>query len=93
MNAAPEKNEDCLAELEGYVVNGYVLDDEGQWVTIAGRKRVEEEVLAHLVSGRVLHAGHWLTFDEVRAAQAQAAAAAVQPEDAQEETRAFEVSP
>jgi hypothetical protein len=69
------------------IVSGFVLDDAGKWITLAERKKVEEEVLAHLMGGRLLHEGRWLSFDEVKTARQ---AAAVPPEEEREETRVIE---
>ena len=46
-----------IAEMENCILKGLVLDELGNWVTIADRKAVEEETIAHLASGQVLFEG------------------------------------
>lgn len=57
---------DRIAEIENFVLGGFVLDDRGTWVSIADKKSSEEDFLVHLEAGRVLHNGRWVTFAEAR---------------------------
>ena len=70
------------------IAAGFVLDDAGTWVPLAEREKIEKEVLAHLVAGRLLHEGRWLSFDEVKIARAQASTPP--HEEEREETRVIE---
>ena len=73
---------------EERVASGFVLDDFGNWIPLAERKKIEKEVMAQLVAGRFLHEGRWLSFDEVKIAQTNTKAAS--PEEEREETHAIE---
>ena len=55
-----------IAEMENCILKGLVLDELGKWVTIADRKAVEEETIAHLSSGQVLFEGRWVDFPELK---------------------------
>jgi hypothetical protein len=55
-----------IAEMENCILKGLVLDELGNWVTIADRKAVEEETMAHLSSGQVLFEGRWVNFPELK---------------------------
>jgi hypothetical protein len=81
------KTVDCSREFVKRIVSGSVLDDQGRWVTLAERKMVEEEVLEHLMAGRILQDGKWMTFEEVKIARTEAMAP---PEEEREETRRLE---
>jgi len=80
---------DRMRAIEDRIVKGYVLNEQGNWVTIEQRRKVEEEVLAHLTAGRILHEGKWLDFDSVKALRShrQEIAPAVE----EEETREFKI--
>lgn len=82
------KTTDRIRAFEERIISGFVLDDFGTWIPLAERKKVEEEVLAHLADGCLLHEGRWLGFDEVKIARTNAAKAL--PEEEREETRAIE---
>jgi hypothetical protein len=58
-----------LAEMENCILKGLVLDEHGTWVTIADRKAVEEDTMAHLASGQVLFEGRWINFPELKASR------------------------
>jgi hypothetical protein len=47
-----------------------VIDEHGQWVPIADKKAVEEDFLAHLSAGQVLHEGRWVSIAEAKSAKA-----------------------
>jgi hypothetical protein len=81
------KTVDCNREFVKRIVSGFVLDDQGLWITLAERKKVEAEVLEHLMAGRLLQGGRWMTFDEVKNSRA---ASMVPPDDEREETRRLE---
>ena len=66
MKNANSKMMDRIAEIENFVLGGFVLDDRGTWVSIADKKSSEEDFLAHLEAGRVLHNGRWVTLAEAR---------------------------
>ena len=55
-----------IAEMENCILKGLVLDEHGNWVSIADRKAVEEDSLAHLSAGQVLFEGRWVSFTEVK---------------------------
>lgn len=56
-----------IAEIENHIMKGLVLDEHGNWITIADRKAVEDEFLEQLWAGRVLHEGRWVSIAEVKA--------------------------
>jgi hypothetical protein len=58
-----------LAEMENCILKGLVLDEHGSWISIADRKSVEEDTLAHLSSGQVLFEGRWVNFQELKASR------------------------
>ena len=100
MTAAADPIAERLSQLEEFVVSGFVLDDNGNWVPMAELRKIEEDVLNQLCAGKVLHEGQWLTFDEVHAAQSANNAAPpsesapmpdiAPPETQEEETRVFQ---
>ncbi|MBN1128735.1 MAG: hypothetical protein JXA71_07095 [Chitinispirillaceae bacterium] len=59
-----------ISEIENHVLKGLVLDEHGQWIPIADKKAVEEDFLAHLSAGKVLHEGRWVSFAEAKSAKA-----------------------
>jgi hypothetical protein len=61
-----------IAEIENFVLGGFVLDDRGNWVSIADKRASEEDFLVHLEAGRVLHGGQWVHFEDVKKAPARA---------------------
>jgi hypothetical protein len=58
-----------ISEIENCILKGLVLDEHGNWVTIADRKAVEEDSLAHLAAGQVLFEGRWVNFTEVKSSR------------------------
>ena len=58
------------AEIENYVLEGRVLDEQGNWIPIADKKTAEEAFVAHLSAGQVLHEGRWMPITEAKAARA-----------------------
>jgi hypothetical protein len=67
MENANSKMMGRIAEIENRVLGGLVLDDYGDWVSIADKKASEEDFLAHLEAGRVLHDGQWRNFADAKA--------------------------
>jgi hypothetical protein len=61
----------CIAEMENCLLRGLVLDEHGNWVSIAERKAVEADSLAHLSAGQVLFEGRWVTFTEVKSSRSR----------------------
>jgi hypothetical protein len=57
---------DRIAKIENCVLGGFVLDDRGNWVSIADKQSSEEDFLVRLEAGRVLHNGHWVTFENAK---------------------------
>lgn len=70
MEHADSKIMGRITEIENYVLGGFVLDDRGAWVSIADKKASEEDFLAHLEAGRVLHEGKWLKFEDKKKSSA-----------------------
>jgi hypothetical protein len=68
MNNADTKMTSRIAEIENRVLGGLVLDDRGNWVSIADKKASEEDFLAHLEAGRVLHQGQWVNIADAKKA-------------------------
>jgi len=58
-----------ISEIENCILKGLVLDEHGNWVTIADRKAVEEDSLAHLAAGQVLFEGRWVNFTEIKSSR------------------------
>lgn len=80
---------DRMRTFQDLIVRGYVLDEQGNWVGIEQRKKVEEEVLANLIAGRVLHEGCWLDLDKVKLFPSNPLKTA--PIAEEEETREFKI--
>ncbi|MBN2037890.1 MAG: hypothetical protein JW768_14205 [Chitinispirillaceae bacterium] len=59
-----------ISEIENYILKGLVIDEHGQWIPIADKKAVEEDFLAHLSAGQVLHEGRWVSIAEAKSAKA-----------------------
>jgi hypothetical protein len=59
-----------ISEIENYILKGLVLDEHGAWIPIADKKAVEEDFLAHLMGGQVLHEGRWVSIAEAKSARA-----------------------
>jgi hypothetical protein len=59
-----------ISEIENYILKGLVLDEHGKWIPIADKKAVEEDFLAHLMAGQVLHEGRWVSIGEAKSAKA-----------------------
>lgn len=59
-----------ISEIENHILKGLVLDEHGQWIPIADKKAVEEDFLAHLTAGQVLHEGRWVSIGEAKSAKA-----------------------
>jgi hypothetical protein len=59
-----------ISEIENYILKGLVLDEHGAWIPIADKKAVEEDFLAHLMAGQVLHEGRWVSIAEAKSARA-----------------------
>jgi hypothetical protein len=57
---------DRIAEIENCVLGGFVFDDRGNWVSISDKKASEEDFLAHLEAGRVLHNGQWVKIADAK---------------------------
>jgi hypothetical protein len=58
-----------ISEIENHILKGLVLDEHGQWIPIADKKTVEEDFLAHLSAGKVLHEGRWVSIGEAKSAK------------------------
>jgi hypothetical protein len=69
MNQSFVKMMSRIAEVENYILKGLVLDEHGQWIPIADKRAVEEDFLAHLTAGQVLHEGRWVSIAEAKAAR------------------------
>jgi hypothetical protein len=69
MNQSFVKMMNRIAEVENYILKGLVLDEHGQWIPIADKRAVEEDFLAHLSAGQVLHEGRWVSIAEAKAAR------------------------
>ncbi|MBD3322170.1 MAG: hypothetical protein GF350_13815 [Chitinivibrionales bacterium] len=63
---------DGYEKIEKNIVNGLVLDEAGKWVPLSEKIRQEKEFLNNLEKGRVYYNKSWMTFDERKAAGAQA---------------------
>jgi hypothetical protein len=59
-----------ISEIENHILKGLVIDEHGQWIPIADKKAVEEDFLAHLAAGQVLHEGRWVSLAEAKSAKA-----------------------
>jgi hypothetical protein len=57
--------------IEKNVVDGLVMDEQGQWVPIAAKLAQEREFLRHLENGEVLHQKRWMPIAEMKALQNQ----------------------
>jgi hypothetical protein len=86
MKHAESKMMDSIAEIENYVLGGLVLDDRGKWVSIADKKASEEDFLAHLEAGRVLHNGQWVKFTDAKTLPGPELPASFTPVVPEEET-------
>ena len=85
MENANSKMMGRIAEIENCVLSGFVLDDRGNWVSIADKKALEDDFLAHLEAGRVLHSGQWVQFADVK--KSSPAPLRPQPANAAPETK------
>jgi hypothetical protein len=70
MQKSSVKMMSTISEIENHILKGLVLDEHGQWIPIADKKTVEEDFLAHLSAGKVLHEGRWVTIGEAKSAKA-----------------------
>ena len=52
------------ANIEENVINGLVLNDQGEWIPLSEKVRKENDFLSHLEAGEVLFNGQWMKIAE-----------------------------
>lgn len=57
---------DIPPQVQQNVLDGLVLDDNGQWVPIERMVRKEARFLSHLEHGQVMHNDQWVSIDEAK---------------------------
>jgi hypothetical protein len=57
---------DIPKDIKKKVLDGYVIDEKGNWVTINDKVERERNFMIHLEAGEVLHNGKWTKITDVK---------------------------
>jgi len=57
---------DVPEKIKRKVLDGYVIDEKGKWVTINDKVEHERRFMIHLEAGEVLHGGTWTKITDVK---------------------------
>lgn len=57
---------DVSKDVKKKVLDGYVIDEKGNWITINDKVERERSFIKHLEAGEVLHDGKWTKITDVK---------------------------
>jgi len=54
-----------IEEIKNKVLSGYVLDDNGQWIKLSERIKIEKDIVKNVIEGKVLFDNSWTPVSDV----------------------------